>query len=455
MTQPGTPQASPAEVDTSVTRVTRVALPPPPSAGLRTVARQRGAFAESLPTLRLPSLAPRAGEADERGITARPISPSSVLRSGPRLVAPVRVGSAIAIDPAKLGEPSMRELIEDALDELDEAEILDDDPASTLERKIDPATTLERAIDPADTLPGLDPADTLVGDPADTLVGDAQARDAAWSRHGAPVATIDDDRTPVVHVPHLAVPSPAVLVHAIVAPEPATPRRWALVIAAPLAALAVAVGAAAWMMDRAPAEVATITTSLSDVAVRTEPEPVATASVARVLPPAPPHVEPVIVPAAIVPTVPPPPPVAVPTVAPTAEVEPAKVEAKAPASPRSPRKRSKPRASDSPRPAVSVEAAQTPEPAIVRRVPSPTASDATALLREAERAFAEGRYATALHFADRSRAKAPDARAARIAALAACRIGQAKKAKTAWLALPAGQRGSVAKQCRDRGIVLE
>jgi hypothetical protein len=88
-------------------------------------------------------------------------------------------------------------------------------------------------------------------------------------------------------------------------------------------------------------------------------------------------------------------------------------------------------------------------------VPAAASNDATALLREAERAFAEGRFATALHFADRSRAKAPDARAARIAALAACRIGQAAKAKAAYAALPPGQRASVRKACSARNIVLE
>ncbi len=460
MTQPGGNSQAPVEVDTSVTRVTRVALPPPPVAGLRTVARQRGAFDESLKTLRLPALAPRAlAEADARGITARPVAPSSMLRSGPRLMAPASVRMPIdapgAIDPTTIGLPPFREL--DTVEELDDAEVIDDDPAATLERRIDPATTLERAIDPADTVPGLDPADTLVGDPADTLVGDAQAPDAAaWSRHGAPAVAIEDDRTPIVHVPHLAVPSPAVLVHAIVAPPAPAPRsrRWAVLVAAPLAVVALALGAAAWAMERTPAEVATITTSLSDVHVREASPPVAATRAEPAIVPAAVEVPAAIVPdaprpatvPAVAPTIPPPPPILEPHAGPTVEPKPT-----IRASRRSARVRSDRRAPESG--ATAVEAA-APEPTIVRRVP-PAASDATALLREAERAFAEGRYATALHFADRSRAKAPDARAARIAALAACRIGQAKKAKAAYLALPAGQRSSVRKQCSDRGIVLE
>jgi hypothetical protein len=441
--QGGNSPASHAEGDTSVTRVTRVALPPPPIAGLRTVARQRGAFDESLKTLRLPALPPRAAigevatiESDERGTTARPFSPSSMLRSGPRLVAPTSI-----------------------VEELEDADVVDDDPAATLERKIDPATTLERAIDPADTLPGLDPADTLVGDPADTLVGDVQGHDAAaWSRAGAPVEALEDDRTPIVHVPHLVVPPPAVLVHTILAPTVAPrPRRWVLVIAAPLAAVAIALGLAAWSMETTPADVTTITASLPDVQVR---EPVAA-----------PRIEtPAVVPAAIVPAaiVPAPvvparevEPVAVaPTVPPPPPAMETHVDANVPttATPsHGGRTRSKTRTharSRTAKPQLATAAASTPEPTVVRRVPA-AASDATALLREAERAFAEGRYATALHFADRSRAKAPDPRAARIAALAACRIGQAQKAKAAYLALPGGQRASVRKQCLDRGIALE
>ena len=133
----GSTEAS-ARGEGECTRVTRVALPPPPVAGLRAVARLRGAFDEGLPTLRLPTLPPRAwahadaATLDEvvrtaRGDTkiGRPFSPSSILRTGPRVLAPAT-------------SRAIRELVEDEEPEsIDDADLLDDDEAgATLVRPI-------------------------------------------------------------------------------------------------------------------------------------------------------------------------------------------------------------------------------------------------------------------------------------------------------------------------------
>src|SRR6187431_296328 len=136
----GSTEASAREGDGQSTRVTRVALPPPPSAGLRTVARLRGTFDETLPTLRLPTLPPRAlSDADpdaldrvvrtarEETKIGRPFSPTSILRPGPRLMASTTASGR-----------AIRELVEDPdPEEIDDADLLDDEASSTLVRSID------------------------------------------------------------------------------------------------------------------------------------------------------------------------------------------------------------------------------------------------------------------------------------------------------------------------------
>jgi len=99
------------------------------------------------------------------------------------------------------------------------------------------------------------------------------------------------------------------------------------------------------------------------------------------------------------------------------------------------------------------------EPKVSAPAPPPpgaktsTASlDPAALLREAEKAYAEGRYGTALRNAQRSLAGRNDARSTRIVALSACKLKRESVAKSALERLPFGQRRGVRNTCKDAGI---
>jgi len=507
------------DAEASSSRTPRVVLPPPPIAGLRNLARVRGAFDESLPTLRLPSLPPRAeglldddepghtdapaprGVIDVRGlrpVTGRPVSPRAVLLTGPQLVAPV--DRTLVGTRRRAGIPASASRLIDQLEdpeEIDDGDGLDDAfersptislrAAPTLPEGDAPDDTLPAGDAPGDTMPGLERPELDAGATfggastsmhARTLVdGDRTElawNDPAWSAHGAPLVAIPHDPTPVVNVPVLAVPPPAVLVHAIVAPaRPARPRRrWWLAALVP-AAIAV-LGLGVWALEPAdvmpqlgasvPALEPVLQPAVPDVLPELRVQPAGEPSPAAVLPP--PVVPPTSVPANAValagpidepvievepeleetdapPIVDAAPPVAAPVGTAKSKAKKKKTQSKA-------RKRSAKPQSIAPAPKAPVAAASP----VTVRPPGASAGDATALLREAERAFAEGRYATALHFADRSRAKKADPRAARIAALSACRIGNARKAKAALAGVPAAQRSSVTKTCRDRGIDL-
>ncbi len=208
-----------------------------------------------------------------------------------------------------------------------------------------------------------------------------------------------------------------------------------------------------------PAAGETIEAAARDVVAPT-PEPAVALPPAPVEPPpvaptAPPLVAPVEPPAAAPQQAVPPPQAAEPTPSvdaaadadddvPAVEAAPAPAPARAPkrSTKRAPKTReSKPAAAREP--AVAAKAPPTPAAA---------APDRAALLREAEQAFADGRWATALRNAERVLGLGNDARAARIAALSACKLRRADAAQRAFDRLPLGQRRSVRNSCRDAGV---
>ncbi len=92
----------------------------------------------------------------------------------------------------------------------------------------------------------------------------------------------------------------------------------------------------------------------------------------------------------------------------------------------------------------------SPRPAPVAQPPATL--DAEALLRQAEKAFADGRHGTALRNAQRSLAARDNPRAARIVALSACKLGREEVARNAIARLPLGQRRGVRNTCKDAGV---
>lgn len=101
-----------------------------------------------------------------------------------------------------------------------------------------------------------------------------------------------------------------------------------------------------------------------------------------------------------------------------------------------------------------------PPPAPAKQASSaPAAStagkqDAAALLKEAEAAYGKGSWGTALRNAQKSNGMRSDARALKIIALSACRLGKESTAQNAFDRLPLGMRKSVRTTCRDVGIRL-
>lgn len=128
-----------------------------------------------------------------------------------------------------------------------------------------------------------------------------------------------------------------------------------------------------------------------------------------------------------------------PTVDDAPQAAPAPAKSKGKAAPRKPRKpSSEPKA-----------AAAPPAP---KSAPASSPVDAAGLLREAERAFADGRFGTALRNAQRSLALKNDPRAARILVLSACKLGRSDTAQQNFSRIPIGQRGGVRKTCKDAGV---
>lgn len=292
---------------------------------------------------------------------------------------------------------------------------------------------------------------------------------------------------PTVEAPaDLAVETPAVALreHAVVIaaapveldePAPQPRRRGYAAIAIGLAA---SVAAAIWWLAPAPQPTEQIETAfaplgdqLAFVAEQTpEPEPIAKAEPTPAIEPEPVVPEPAIAPP-VVPAVEPPTLVADAALIPTPtepagaeEPEPAieVVEPEAPVAAAAPKPAPKPKhakssakkskAKSKPKPAQQpTKVAAAPPPPAAKTVAS---LDPAALLREAEKAYAEGRYGTALRNAQRSLAGRNDPRAQRIVALSACKLKREGVAKSAFERLPLGQRRSVRNTCKDAGIKL-
>lgn len=399
------------------------ALPPPSVAGMRTVARLRGAFDESLPTLRLPRIPLRQLAALE------PVEPvrKPKRRSKRRLVARPRValpsdGVPVAIAPETTAELSSRDLQE--IDD-DGDEGVDDGGADVIS-----IVSLLREESRVRTMPLEDPGVPLVQWWADHT--EVHHRVGATEPLEVPVVGVE--RTTAVRP--VAVPPP---------------RPWSSALAGALAVLVLVIG---WHV---------VTPGLSPVATTF------TGNFAGLAQLCPPVIAPVpVAPPQLVPVTPAPvaamaPPLAavapavatMPAAAPMVASAPVVSEVAVAVREPTPRhRRVARRRHHEPDEEAIVEAA-TPSPApVVVPIPTARGNDATALLREAERAFAQGRYASALYYADRSRASAADPRAARIAALAACHLGKPKQAAAALLALPVGQRTSVRNTCSARGLQL-
>lgn len=128
---------------------------------------------------------------------------------------------------------------------------------------------------------------------------------------------------------------------------------------------------------------------------------------------------------------------------------PAPAAAPAPKTKATPKSKAKAKSKSKPKPQPTKVAAAAPPPP-----PKTAPLDPAALLRDAEKAYAEGRYGTALRSAQRSLALRNDARATRIIALSACKLKRESTAKSAFDKLPLGQRRSVKNACKDVGIKL-
>ena len=430
---------------------------------------------ELVPTMQLPAVAPLP-EHRERSAHPQarrpPLPLPSVLRSGPRTMAGQRMPP----------------------------------PADTT------ATPSERSAPRFGTpepMPVIDTA-TLVADVAEQLYEAEAAEEAARvaeaaAARAAEAATSDpDDRD-----------APAILEQVHPAPKPAIPRIPTMVaepiddaiasddpprklgwIAAVAAAFVATIGLASygWSSDAKEVEPAARTEAALSSSASNEPSRAAlptkppTTAPALAMAPTPPPVPavdpppidpidpidpPVVEPVAPAPAVatplseavPPPPTPALeieddeaPVAAPAST--PAPAPAAAPKKPSPPPKHSKSskRASKS---APKKSPSSPPPPAAAKQASSaPAASttgkqDAASLLKEAEAAYGKGSWGSALRSAQKSNGMRSDARALKIIALAACRLGKQSTAQNAFDRLPLGMRKSVRTTCRDVGIRLQ
>lgn len=224
-----------------------------------------------------------------------------------------------------------------------------------------------------------------------------------------------------------------------------------------VAAVAASLAAALWAVAPDPQAASAGLGALRErvQAVETSPAPaVAPPPAAIAVPVAPPPAEPM--PAAVAPDVPAPPLPAVALATPTPAAEPDEpdevtvVEPDPPASP-APAAKSTPKSKSKAKSKRRKAKPAPTKPSTKVAAPAP-ALDATALLREAEKAFAEGRYGTALRNAQRSLAARSDPRAARIVVLSACKLGREDVARTNFERLPLGQRRGVRNTCKDAGV---
>lgn len=134
---------------------------------------------------------------------------------------------------------------------------------------------------------------------------------------------------------------------------------------------------------------------------------------------------------------------------PTAAAHPPTPPVAAPTPTKARLKATKPKSGKSPTPTAVASA--PPKPLAPAPKPTP-ALDATALLRDAEKAFADGRFGTALRNAQRSLADRHDPKAVRIVILSACKLRREDVARTQMSRLPFVQRRAVRSTCKASGV---
>ena len=396
------------------------ALPPPPTAGLRTIARLRGAFRENLPTLRLAVLKPRETVVQEvapREAVAPTAVPAARRRRRLRLVAASYPRVMADGVPTQIGPETTNELASGDI-ELAHGE---DDSIVAFELEVVP---------PSEATPSL----------GESCVSSVPVVVDVTHVTPAPVeATFSSGSHPTMHA--VGVPSASA----------SRPCAWACALAATLGALFVAVGAGGYaygsaragvMVDGAATGLVAVVPRTAVSAAQSGP-PVSSAAIAS---PAIPVAASLPAVTAIAPSLPPPPPMPVSSAAaptPTPAVSP-------PPKQRSVGRRTKSYARAR-REAVDEET--TLEAEVAPAAPA-VPSEAETWLSDAEREFAAGRFASALVYADRSRLITGDIRATRMAAISACRTGNAKAAESAFRMLPEAQRTGVRNRCREQGIEL-
>lgn len=393
---------------------TRVAvLPPPPSAGVRTVERLKGEFDENLPTLRLPRIGTR--------VLLRDLARARQLALAEQAVP--SDGVPIAIVPDTTNELSARDL------EIEEPEV-------TIEEiEIDESAQVDTSdLWPIPSGPIVLAPPVVTNDTTPSRIVVLRERTAVYPRVAMPVTSVAISLEPLLQ----ASLGPSYDETAVLEleDEPRSSRAWRGVIIGFAAGVVLAFIVAAMLRPvPQPLALAGALAQLGPEVASVQPRPVHVPP--RLVPISPPPP-----PAVVVPVVPPPSLATPPSPPPTVVV--------AVAEPRRPaRVRSRSRRDSDENDSYEAVAA----PPIAAPIPTPV-NNGAALLRDAERAFASGRHATALMYADRSRAASNDPRATRIAALAACRLGRVAKAEAAWLALPLGQRTSVKNACRENGVLL-
>jgi hypothetical protein len=421
-------------------------LPPPSAASMRAVARHRGAFAESLPTLRLPRVGLAAvaqAPTIEEAVTLEVVLESD--------------GVPIAIPPRitmELGSADVA--IDDDVHEL----AADDLVESPHDRAIAGNDgDQERCVEAAVPVGGWFPE----------LVGARYDEDARrWADE------LDPRRVDVAHDecrvdPVITICEPAadvvVVGNTVRAPAPvAAPRsRRSMWWVAGVAALAAALGyIAALEVHVVPRRVAPVLAGMAEVPQRVEVAAAAPATPPRLVPldatlivPVPIAAPAATPPVATAPVATPPvatapvatPPVATPPIStPPVATPPVATSSPTRVSTATPRRR-----------AVASESADEPD---VESAPIPVAAsaplvpNADMLMREALRAFSQSRWATAFHYTERARALGPNVAASRLAAISACHLRRIAKAEVAYRELPAGQRAGVRNTCRAAGVEL-
>lgn len=385
---------------TSVTRLAE--LPPPSPASMRAAARRRGAFAESLPTLRLQRLA-LAEVAQARSIEDAITLEVSLESDG----VPVAIGPRITME---LGSGDVSIADED-----------DDDGSEEV---------IELEPDPSESLVDGSSACATDGGPA---VAACELLQFEWA-HEAVV--------PVGNTVRAVAPTPLVAAAPVIHAPQVVDRRpssWLVVIVAGIA------GALGWRgaqlaestPHRAQVALAGFMTLPQRTGMPARQETVAQAIAPQTIAPqtiAPPALAPA--PVVVQPALPSPAPVVLAAAQPAARPK--------TTSPRR-RRADTEEAGDEP----DLVAASAP-PAMSPKI----APNTDMLMRDALRAFSQSRWATAFHYTERARALGPNVAASRLAAISACHLGRAAKAEAAYRELPLGQRTGVRNTCRNAGVML-